>query len=129
MKRKFVLVIGVLLAFGLIIFACDNENNPDEYDIFKGTWIDTANDLKIVAENGSFKQYLSITVVTESYRGTYTCSGNTVTFRITEVKQNSGNFVSYADAVEDKPPNEYFSGTISGNTMTSTGTPYNFIKL
>jgi hypothetical protein len=129
-KQYFFGLLVILLALGMTFIGCDNGTNDD--DVFDGTWIGLANSqqIKIVAANGSWKQYVTIDgQEVECIRGAYTVSGNTVTAKFTEVNtimfNEESGWSSYAGLSETHKG--YLGGsdtqkiTVSGNKITANG--------
>jgi hypothetical protein len=121
-KNKWFVGFGVLLVFGFLFITCSNDSNDD--DPYHGTWVGTNNGstVKIVASNGSYKQYLNDNEVT---RGTYTYSGNNVTGTTTEVFID-GNWKTYASLSEQEKlyAPETTQVTINGKTFTANGVTF-----
>jgi hypothetical protein len=108
-------------------------------DALTGTWISgtlPSPDMKIVAQNGSWSVYFYMYDMggapepsgeEEAFRGTYTISGNAVTFTITQIYMED-RWVSYAEVLEgmgDDVPDEFppatITGTISNGQITLMG--------
>jgi hypothetical protein len=97
-------------------------------DVFKGTWVSNDNFIRLVASNGSFKEYLANNK--EVVRGTYTISGNTVTATIEEI--NTAMFDGADTWVTWEKLSDSYKGHIggaetqkltilNGNTFVSAG--------
>ncbi|MDR0286732.1 MAG: hypothetical protein LBI03_03355 [Clostridiales bacterium] len=86
MKNDWVLGLVVFLVFGFVLVGCDNDTTTD--DDFTGTWIsDGVGEtpaLKMVASNGSFKHYLTVSDK-EVIQGNYTISSNNVQCTVTRI--------------------------------------------
>jgi uncharacterized lipoprotein YehR (DUF1307 family) len=113
--------IAVMAIMGFSFIACDDGSKDDNKDAesFDGTWVSGPPiELKLVAENGSFKQYM-VSVNKEVVRGTYTYSGNNVTAKITEVNTallgGEDKWTSYADLGETE---KVTLGAVLGGTDT-----------
>jgi len=124
---KFFGIIALIAIIGLSIVACGS--GGDDNDIFAGTWMGTGGekDLKLVAKNGSFKQYLT-SDNTEVIRGKYKVSGNTVTATIKDVNTVlfgvGDNWVKYSsldEVIKGYVGKETQKLTISDNKFTNMG--------
>jgi hypothetical protein len=137
-KSSFILgILALALVFGLVLTGC----NLNDEDACAGTWTGTVKNettgqdvsVKVVAADGSWDQYQVINDKdTGLYRGTYTVSGATITFTITNA--NTGRWfepgdadiwVAYSSLTEAqknalKLTSDTSSGTISGKEMTVT---------
>jgi len=97
-----IIVLAAVIGFSMT--ACKDEDGDKDDNPFIGTWVgtwgdDPPGDLTVVATATAF----SATVWSDTHSGTYTYSGNTITY------------YEGAEAVGQ--------GTLSGNTIT--GTTYN----
>jgi len=130
MKKKLLIVLGVLLVLGLFFTACSDDNSS-ENDPFKGTWLSADKSVKIVAAaDKTFKVYVNNI---EGIRGTYTISGNDADAKLTEVYsgifgEGTNKWIKYSDLTSAQksslPINETFKLTISGNTISFMGTTF-----
>jgi hypothetical protein len=135
--KKIIWRLMVLAAIGFGMAACDN--GGDDGDIFTGTWKSDDQEMRFVAKNGSFTQYMIQTGAPAgpdgqgtdntwdkpNVKGTYTLSGNTVNVTIThanmrESEADKDNWVAYAQLDSEYKGNipQTVTGTISGNTFT-----------
>ena len=134
-KRFLLGMLVMVVVFGMTVVVCDNDPNDENSkgnDIFAGTWegkdatYDTP--LKIVAENGTFKQWINNR---ESIRGTYTVSGNNVTVKFFEVNKyiftysGPDHWVFFAQLDETEKAglggSDTIQANISNNTITMLG--------
>jgi hypothetical protein len=126
-------IIAFVAIIGFSFVACDNGGGGGT-DPINGTWVSTNNQFKIVAANGSFKEY-DVSDNKEIMRGTYTYSGSNATATITEV--NTGFFggadtwVTWADL--DSSYKESIGGqimeiTVSNNSLIISELELTFTK-
>jgi len=119
----------------------DSDNNAvGGNTALDGTWIyineETGENsgppsMELVAQNGIFRVFVIISETTkiESYRGTYTISGNTVSIEFTQINSGalsggSDNWVDYDDIPEGTdgiPPKTIDDGTIDGDSFSLSG--------
>jgi hypothetical protein len=112
-------IIAFVAIIGFSFVACDDGGT----DPLNGTWISTQ--FKIVAANGSFKEYL-VPDNEECLRGTYTYSGNNVTAKITEVNTSvfgddaPDTWVTWANldsSIKESLGDQIMQMTVSNNTF------------
>ena len=94
-------IIAFIAVIGFSFVACgDDDGDKSGNDAFAGTWTSTDAGLKLIASNGSFKEY-TLSDNKEVIRGTYTVSGNTVTAKIVEINPiflgGTEGWVTYAN--------------------------------
>jgi uncharacterized lipoprotein YehR (DUF1307 family) len=132
-------LLGIIVFVAIIGFsfvACDDGGNKGGgTDPINGTWVNTQQGLKIVAANGSFKEY-DVSDNKEIMRGTYTYSGTNATATITEVNtvmfDGVDTWVTWADL--DSEYKGYIGGeqnmqmTVSNNTLIITELELTFTK-
>jgi len=136
MKKKLLVVLGALLVLGLFFSGCSSDGDSAEKDPFEGTWVNTAQGLKLEAANKAWKIFRNNV---EMEKGTYTFSGNTVTGEVTEVNMGvftggANNWVKTSDLTSAQKATitqyggtvDAFTITINGNTLTNMG--YTFTK-
>jgi hypothetical protein len=126
MKKNLFIILGIFLVLGLLFTACSNDDSSD--DLFNGTWAEPSG-IKISATNGAFKGYGRGGI--ESYRGTYTVSGNTANGKTTEVNSlvfGGTGWVKYSDLSSTQKTQlgwpENFVVTIVNNTFTHNGVTF-----
>jgi hypothetical protein len=135
MKNTFKLfgIIALIAVVGFSMAACGGDDDGGA-DPFEGTWVNTAQGLRIVAADKSAKVYLNNA---EIIRCTYTVSGNSATAKITEVNPSALGFpggsswVKYSEldsatktVLTQQGMTETATATINGSTCTFFGVTY-----
>jgi hypothetical protein len=117
MKKNglFLAMLGIVLAFGLLVTGCDNGNNNGSNggggNPFIGTWIGTDssnNTITIVFAESTFTETQEGSV-SGICNGTYTYSGNIATLTMTAVNGGLTGYVSVGYKT---------NATINGNSIT-----------
>ena len=118
-------IIAFIAVIGFSFIACGGDDDDGGNDPFRGTW--TNPNMKIIAANGSFKEYMPPNDK-EVIRGTYTYSGNTVSATMVEVNTavvgGSDAWVTYENLSEsDKGMlgSKTQQLTISNSTFVANG--------
>jgi len=125
-KRFFMGMLVMVLVFGMVVVGCDDGSTSSVGSI-NGTYV--SDDEQIKLTDGNFEMSISGTT---AFKGTYSTSGNSVTFTLTQVWGGlnvalSNKWYSRADlkaaGFTDSDLNQLFtpfSGTVNGNRLTLT---------
>jgi len=130
-RKNWLGVLVIVLVFGMTVVGCGDGGGGETDPALNGTWgyTDGSESGKFTFNNGNFEATVDENGVTEDgYKGTYTTSGNKITFQFTHLYYES-KWLSKTDFKEmgasDSELNEMFTPqkmtySISGNTLTMT---------